>query len=119
MRKRVSDLLSWLCLGNPLGKQFLQSSEAFYNLVYVELAACRLRDLPTGLSKLLPNVRAINLNYNFLEDSAMAQLEGLKRLRKLTVIGSRLNSTKGIIRVLRGMSDVEMLDLRYGKDSVF
>jgi hypothetical protein len=79
--------------------------------VYVELAACRLTALPAALANLIPNVRVLNLNYNFLED--VEALAGLSRLRKLTVIGSRLRGTKGLIRLLQKMPDVEMLDFRW------
>jgi len=86
-------------------------SEPCYNLIYLEIAACRLSKLPTNLSALVPNLRVLNLNYNFLDD--VKPLEGLRRLNKLTIIGSRLKGTKGIINVLRGCTDVEMVDFRY------
>jgi Leucine-rich repeat (LRR) protein len=95
--------------GNPLGEDFLQ--DACYNLIYLELAACRLSILPEGMAKLLPNLRVLNLNYNFLED--IRPLGGLRRLRKLTIIGSRLKSTKPLIRLVAEMPDAEMLDFRY------
>jgi hypothetical protein len=53
----------------------------------------------------------LNLNYNFLEDTR--SLAGLTRLKKLTMIGSRLKGTKPLIRLLQRMPDVEMLDFRY------
>jgi len=96
-------------LGNPLKSDFLK--EPCYNLVYLEVAACRLTALPEGLSRLLPNLRVLNLNYNFLED--IRPLRGLTRLQKLTIIGSRLKSTKPLIRLLEDMPDAEMLDFRY------
>ncbi len=77
----------------------------------MELAACRLTSLPQDLAKLIPNVRVLNLNYNFLEDTR--PLEGLTRLRKLTIIGSRITAAKQFVRVLKGMLDIEMLDFRY------
>lgn len=80
-------------------------------MVYLELAACRLTALPSGMGKLLPNLRVLNLNYNFLED--VRALEGLTRVQKLTIIGSRLKSTKPLIRLVRQMPEVEMLDFRY------
>jgi len=95
-------------LGNKLKTNFIE--EACYNLVYLEVAACRLTTLPGELARLAPNLRVLNLNYNFLED--VAGLDGLTRLKKLTMIGSRLKGTKPLIRVLQGMPDVEMLDLR-------
>jgi hypothetical protein len=67
--------------------------------------------LPANFSTLVPNLRVLNLNYNFLEE--VKPLEGLHRLNKLTIIGSRLKGTKGIIKVLRGCPDVEMVDFRY------
>ena len=86
-------------------------SEPCYNLVYLELAACRLTSLPADFSRLAPNLRNLNLNYNFLDD--VRPLEGLTRMRKLTVIGSRVKVAKQFVKVLRGMLDVEMLDFRY------
>ena len=95
--------------GNPLKAGFI--SEPCYNLVYLELAACRLTSLPSGFARLVPNLRNLNLNYNFLED--VRPLEGLTRMRKLTIIGSRVKASKQFVKVLRGMLDVEMLDFRY------
>ena len=95
-------------LGNPLSCTFLD--EPCYNLLYLEVAACRLTQLPQDLARLIPNVRVLNLNYNFLMDAQA--LEGLTRLRKLTLIGSRLKGTKSLIRTLRRMPDIEMLDFR-------
>jgi len=50
------------------------------------------------------------LNYNFLED--VKPLEGLTRLKKLTIIGSRLKGTKGLIKMAQGMPEIEMVDFR-------
>jgi hypothetical protein len=94
--------------GNALKYDFLE--EPCYNLVYLELAACRLTGLPEGMARLLPNLRVLNLNYNFLED--VRGLEGLGRLQKLTIIGSRLKNSKPLIRLLEHMPDVEMVDFR-------
>ncbi|KAF7296502.1 hypothetical protein HMN09_01057000 [Mycena chlorophos] len=92
--------------GNALPAGFL--STPCYNLVYLEVARCGLTKLPAGLATLIPNLRALNLNYNFLED--VGGLVGLTRLRKLSVVGARLKATKDIIRVVRGLPAVEALD---------
>ncbi|KAH7336799.1 hypothetical protein B0J17DRAFT_664890 [Rhizoctonia solani] len=94
--------------GNPLDPGFLEVP--CYNLVYLELAACRLSTLPSDLCRLVPNLRVLNLNYNFLSDAR--PLGGLMRLRKLTVIGSRLKATKPLLRSLQTMKELEMLDFR-------
>ncbi|RPD73949.1 hypothetical protein L226DRAFT_91508 [Lentinus tigrinus ALCF2SS1-7] len=104
----VRDVKRLYLSGNPLKPGFL--SEPCYNLVYLELAACRIITLPADFSRMVPNVRVLNLNYNFLEDPR--PLEGLTRLRKLTIIGSRIKGAKQFIRVLRGMKDIEMIDFR-------
>lgn len=95
--------------GNALPAEFL--SEPCYNLIYLEIAACRLSRLPRNFATLVPNLRVLNLNYNFLDD--VKPLNGLHRLSKLTIIGSRLKGTKGIVSVLRECPDVEMVDFRY------
>ena len=106
----MSGLLLVLCYaGNPLKTGFI--SEPCYNLLYLELAACRLTALPAGLARLAPNVRVLNLNYNFLAN--VRPLQGLTRLRRLSVIGSRVQASREFVRMLRGMLDVEMLDFRY------
>jgi len=86
-------------------------TEACYNLVYFELAACRLTSLPANFSSLVPNVRVLNLNYNFLED--VGPLDGLNRMKKLSIIGSRVKGTKGLIRMVQRMGEIEMVDFRY------
>ncbi|KAI0643053.1 hypothetical protein C8Q79DRAFT_204209 [Trametes meyenii] len=104
----VRDVKRLYLSGNPLKPGFL--SEPCYNLIYLELAACRLITLPADFARTVPNVRVLNLNYNFLEDPS--PLEGLTRLRKLTIIGSRIKGAKQLVRVLRGMKDMEMIDFR-------
>jgi protein NUD1 len=42
----------------------------------------------------------------------MGGLEELKRLKKLSMIGSRMRGTKGIVQTLRSMGELEMVDFR-------
>ncbi|KAG6903283.1 hypothetical protein C0995_000178 [Termitomyces sp. Mi166 len=109
LTRDVRDVKRLYLSGNPLKDGFL--NEACYNLQYLEVAACRLTALPEDMGRLVPNLRALNLNYNFLED--VGALEGLTRLKKLSVIGSRLKSTKPLIRLVQQMPEVEMVDFRY------
>ena len=85
--------------------------------MYLELDACRLTNLPANFSSLIPNVRALNLNYNFLETEEVAQgLVGLSRLRKLTLVGNRMSGTKALVKMLSSMGkNIEMIDFRYVK----
>ncbi|KXN88135.1 Septation initiation network scaffold protein cdc11 [Leucoagaricus sp. SymC.cos] len=108
LTRDVRDVKRLYLSGNPLQPTFI--SEACYNMIYLEVAACRLTALPEDMGKLTPNLRVLNLNYNFLEDTR--PLEGLTRLEKLTIIGSRLRKTKPLIRLVQRMPDIVMLDFR-------
>lgn len=81
-------------------------------MAYLEAAACKLSDWPVDFARRLPNLRHLNLNYNFIED--LAGLRGLQGLRKLSVIGGRLgtNSTRGVVADLRDLGTLESVDLR-------
>jgi protein NUD1 len=79
--------------------------------VYLELASCGLTTLPDNFARLVPNMRVLNLNYNFLADAR--PLDGLARLRKLTIVGSRFKGSKNLIRVVQKMPELELLDFRY------
>jgi hypothetical protein len=60
----------------------------------------------------MPNLRHVNLNYNFLKD--LKGLSGLQGLRKLSLIGARLGETgsREIISDLRGLGTLESVDIR-------
>lgn len=110
----TNDLSFLSILGNPSPIPLGTDAQACYNLVYLELAACRLTSLPSNFSALMPNIRALNLNYNFLETDEIARgLAGLSRLRKLTIVGNRMTGTKALVKMLSAMGqNIEMLDFR-------
>jgi protein NUD1 len=105
----VRDVKRLYLSGNP-ENDFSFLTVPCYNLVYLELAGCRIETLPAVLATLVPNVRVLNLNYNFVSDAS--PLQGLVRLKRLTLVGSRLKGTKGILKALQKMPDMEMVDLR-------
>lgn len=86
-------------------------SVSFYNLIYLELAMCQLETLPANLSSLIPNVRFINLNYNFIHE--LTPLIGLERLKKIEVVGNRLKSFRGIVEVVKTWKEIESIDFRF------
>ncbi|KAK0464720.1 uncharacterized protein EV420DRAFT_1760699 [Desarmillaria tabescens] len=88
----------------------LFADEACYNLNYLEIAGCAIRELPTMFAQMVPNVRIINLNYNQLK--SIEPLRGLRRVKRLSVVGCRLETTRGIVRTLRGMEELEVVDCR-------
>lgn len=104
----VRDVKRLYLSGNPLPPSF--PSAKFFNLVYLELAMCGLTSLPADLPALVPNVRVLNLNFNFVAD--LEPLAGLTRLRKLTLLGARLTKCRPVVEVLRTMTELESVDLR-------
>jgi Leucine-rich repeat (LRR) protein len=105
----VRDVKRLYLSGNPIPTSF--PSEKFFNLVYLELAMCQLTSLPANLASVVPNVRVLNLNFNFLED--LSPLVGLTRLTKLTILGARLSKCRPVVTVLGTMPELESVDLRY------
>ncbi|EGU12181.1 putative Leucine repeat containing protein [Rhodotorula toruloides ATCC 204091] len=104
----IRDVKRLYLSGNPLPSSF--PSEKFFNLVYLELAMCQLTSLPADLASVIPNVRVLNLDYNFLHD--LAPLQGLSRLTKLSVVGARLAKARPVATVLASLLELESVDLR-------
>lgn len=88
----------------------LAGSERFFNLVYLELAACQLAALPAKLPQLAPNLRSLNLDYNLF--AALPPLQGLERLKRLSLVGCRIKRSKPLVQALRGLSELQVLDVR-------
>ena len=96
--------------GNALSDDFFPLAP-LENLVYLEMAACRLSAWPRRFARRLPNLEVLNANYNFFED--LSGLESLSGLRKVSAVGCRLGgSAKGAVKALRGLSELEHVDLR-------
>ena len=105
----IRDVKRLYLSGNPIPLSF--PTERFYNLVYLELAMCQLESLPQNLAALLPNVRAINLNFNFMTD--LSPLIGLTRLKKLEAVGARLSKFRGLKEVVSSWPEIETVDFRF------
>lgn len=88
-----------------------------YNLVYLEMASCKLTSLPTNLASYTPNLRVLNLNYNFLSADdlvrALSSGGGLRRLKKLTAVGGRVKGWKLVVgKLVKVLAELEVLDFR-------
>ena len=71
---------------------------------------CSLTALPSSFALLVPNVRTLNLNFNFLD--SIEPIAGMERLRKLSVVGARLGKCRGVIQVLTTLPELKSVDLR-------
>lgn len=106
--QHIRDVKRLYLSGNPIPASF--PSEKFFNLVYLELAMCGLTSLPSNLAAIIPNVRQLNLNFNFLDD--LGPLRGLTRVQKLSVVGARLSKYRPVAEILGTMLEIETVDLR-------
>ncbi|GAA5960591.1 hypothetical protein JCM3765_005867 [Sporobolomyces pararoseus] len=104
----IRDVKRLYLSGNPLPSSF--PSEKFFNLTYLELAMCQVTSLPADIASLVPNVRTLNLDFNFLE--SLEPLTGLTRLSKLSVVGARLMKVRPVVHVLDTLVELESLDMR-------
>ena len=104
----IRDIKRLYLSGNPVP---FPSTTKFFNLVYLELAMCSLTALPSSFASLVPNVRTLNLNFNFLD--SIEPIAGMERLSKLSIVGARLGKCRGVVEVLRTLPELESVDLRF------
>ncbi len=81
----------------------------FYALTYLEAAHCGLTTLP-ALGDVAPNLRTVNLNWNFLE--GLGALKGCGRVRKLSAVGNRVGHVRRLVKDIKAMSELEVVDVR-------
>lgn len=106
--RELRDVKRLFLSGNALSPSLF--SQPCSDLAYLELASCKLTRLPTELAAFAPTLKSLNLNYNYLTD--LSAVADLRRLRKLSVVGSRLEASAPVVRLLRSLPALEMLDLR-------
>ncbi|KAI5795745.1 hypothetical protein EDC01DRAFT_745177 [Geopyxis carbonaria] len=82
----------------------------FFNLQYLEIASCQLRSLPENFSRLFPNLRVLNINYNRIAD--IRPVIGCSRLEKFLAVGNAVSKMKVFRRVLEKLRVLRFFDLR-------
>lgn len=80
------------------------------SLKHLELATCGVQSLPADFALQMPNLRAINLNFNRLID--IAPLRGCRRLATLMAAGNRITRLRKTAAVCNRLKHLEELDLR-------
>ncbi|KOS17661.1 Septation initiation network scaffold protein cdc11 [Escovopsis weberi] len=96
-----------------LSGNYLKSFEPradFLNLQLLELANCGLQSLPAELGQMMPNLRALNLNFNAISD--LSPLQYIPRLKKLFVAGNRLVDSTLVTELLTDFPHLTQLDMR-------
>lgn len=80
------------------------------NLQLLELANCGLGSLPGNLGQLMPNLRALNVNFNAITD--LTPLRFIPRMKKLMVAGNRLGDSTSVTELLMDFPHLSRLDVR-------
>ncbi|KAH7388621.1 hypothetical protein BKA66DRAFT_489597 [Pyrenochaeta sp. MPI-SDFR-AT-0127] len=85
-------------------------SQHLLSLQRLELASMGLKELPSNLGQLTPNIRSINLNFNSIKD--LRPLLSIKRLHELLLAGNKLERLRANAMVLGKLETLSKLDWR-------
>ncbi|KAK2788874.1 hypothetical protein FQN53_003063 [Emmonsiellopsis sp. PD_33] len=86
---------------NLLSRDLLSPPSSVPSLQFLDLASCTLEELPSEFGTKFPNLRALNLNFNALTD--VAELKGLTRLGRVSLVGNRISRLRKLCQVLRSV----------------
>ncbi|KAL4903008.1 hypothetical protein BDW74DRAFT_180298 [Aspergillus multicolor] len=94
----MKDIRKVYLSSNRLSPQVLSPSAPLLSLQLLDIATCRLRELPTDFAAKFPNIKVLNLNFNSLE--GVNELLGMNCLSRLTVAGNSISRLRRICQVL-------------------
>ena len=80
------------------------------SIAYLELSGCQLTALPYALTRDVPNVRTLNLDYNHVTE--LPALAPLRRLKRLSLVGCHFARLEEITRAVHGLDSLHVLDTR-------
>lgn len=102
------------------------SASSFSKVAYLELSACQLTALPPNLGILFPNLHQLVLDHNLFSRLPASRrdtsgggggggggsLSSLPRLKRVSLIGCRIKSTRNLIEAFEGCEQLVVLDAR-------
>ncbi|RDW79044.1 uncharacterized protein DSM5745_05896 [Aspergillus mulundensis] len=94
----VKDIRKVYLSSNKLSPQALSPSAPLLSLQLLDIATCRLKELPIDFAAKFPNIKVLNLNFNSLE--GVNELLGMNCLSRLTVAGNSISRLRRICQVL-------------------
>lgn len=115
---QVKDARRLFLSGNAFGRDLsLYASAprvppAFTQLIYLELSACQLETLPSNFSSLFPTLHHLNLDHNLFSKLPKGCFSGLRDLKRLSMVGSRVGKTRNLLEALEGCETLSVLDTR-------
>lgn len=101
---------------NNLSKTTLRPRRPCLSLQLLDVASCALSELCDGFGQKFPNLRALNLNFNALDETDVAKLAGTLRLSRLLLVGNRISRMRKFVKALHAVNQdrqhLTKLDLR-------
>ena len=80
------------------------------SLVYLELAGCQLSSISSELQDQTPALRSLNMDHSLF--TSLPSLRPWRRLKRLSIVGCRIDTLESIVRSIHGMTELCVLDLR-------
>ena len=80
------------------------------SLVYLELAGCQLTSVSSELQDQTPALRSLNMDHSLF--TSLPSLRPWRRLKRLSIVGCRIDTLESIVRSIHGMTELCVLDLR-------
>ncbi|KAL3479303.1 hypothetical protein BJX99DRAFT_222350 [Aspergillus californicus] len=94
----VKDIRKVFLSSNKLSHRTLTPPAPLLSLQLLDLASCRLVDLPADFASKFPNVKVLNLNFNSLV--GVNELIGMNCLSRLTIAGNSILRLRRLCQVL-------------------
>lgn len=95
---QVRDVRKVYLSSNKLSAQSVSPSAPLLSLQLLDIASCKLENLPAEFSLNFPNVRVLNLNFNAL--TGVTELAGMNCLSRLAVAGNRITRMRRLCQAL-------------------
>lgn len=94
----VKDVRKVFLSCNKLSLQCLSPSNPLSGLQLLDVASCSIQSLPADFALSFPNIRVLNLNFNFL--AGINELAGLNCLSRLTIASNCIVRLRRLCQVL-------------------
>ncbi|CAO1613153.1 unnamed protein product [Sympodiomycopsis kandeliae] len=111
---QVQDIRRLFLSGNALSQSFgsLSASAPYSILVYLELSACQIDNIPSDFADIFPNIHHLNLDHNLFSKLPRGCFSGLSKLTRVSMVGCRIKRTRNLVEAFEGCEELSVLDTR-------
>ena len=98
-----------------IGDEGLRNLRGLVNLEWLDLGGTRITDAGVANLRGMTRLKKLNCQGAALTDEGVRHLADLANLEELNLYGTKVTSTRGVGRVLRGLEHLTAVDLRYSR----